>query len=109
MGFSFAQSSDFVSAVICMFFTGVGWGCFSAMQATLIMFCTPLVARGRMMGLLTASIGLNTVGILHIGLLANWLGTELAILVSTAEGFLLLIFVCRLWPEIIAPQLLPSD
>ena len=109
MGFSFAQSSDFISAVICMFFTGVGWGCFSAMQATLIMFCTPLVARGRMMGLLTASIGLNTVGIFHIGLLANLLGTELAILVSTTEGFIMLIFVCRLWPEIIAPQLLPSD
>ena len=79
------------------------------MQATLVLFCTPLEVRGRMMGLLSVCIGLCTVGFFHIGLLANLLGTELAIVVSTVEGFFMMVLVCRLWPEILAPQAVPSD
>ena len=109
MAFSFSQTSDFFPAAVFLFLTGVGAGCFSAMQATLVMFCSPLEARGRMMGLLSVCIGLCTVGFLHIGLLANWLGAELAIVVSTVEGFFMLVLVCRLWPEILAPQEVPSD
>ena len=109
MAFAFSQVSDFFPAVAFLFLTGVGVGCFSAMQATLVMFCTPMEARGRMMGLLSVCIGLCTVGFLHIGLLANWLGAELAIVVSTVEGFFMLVLVCRIWPEILAPQAVPSD
>ena len=79
------------------------------MQATLVMFCTPLEARGRMMGFLSVCIGLCTVGFLHIGLLAKWLGAELAIAVSTVEGIFILVLVCRIWPEILSPQAVPSD
>ena len=78
------------------------------MQSTLILFCTPLEARGRMMGLLTVFIGISTLGFLHIGILAKWLGAEAAIAVCTVEGFLMLLLVCRVWPEVLAPQLLPS-
>ena len=107
MAFAFSQASDFFPAAVFLFLTGVGAGCFSAMQATLVMFCTPLEARGRMMGLLSVCVGLCTVGFFHIGLLANWLGAELAIVVSTVEGFFMLVLVCRLWPEILAPQEVP--
>ena len=61
-----------------------------------------------MMGVLSVCIGLCTVGFLHIGLLGNWLGAELAIVICTVEGFLVLLLVCRVWPEVLASQTLPD-
>ena len=109
MAFAFSQASNFLSAALFLFLTGLGAGFFAAMQGTLVMFCTPLEARGRMMGLLTVFIGISTLGFLHIGILAKWLGAESAIMVCTVEGFLMLLLVCRAWPEVLSPQLLPSD
>ena len=71
------------------------------------MLCTPVEARGRMMGVLSVCIGLSTLGFLHIGLLGQWFGAELAIVICTLEGFLAMLLVCRLWPEVLAPQTLP--
>lgn len=109
MAFAFSQASNFLSATLFLFLTGLGAGFFAAMQSTLVMFCTPLEARGRMMGLLTVFIGISTLGFLHIGILAKWLGAESAIVVCTVEGLLMLLLVCRVWPEVLAPQLLPAD
>ena len=108
MAFAFSQVESFLPAAGFLFLVGIGAGCFSAMQGVLVMLCTPVEARGRMMGVLSVCIGLCTVGFLHIGLLGNWLGAELAIVICTVEGFLVLLLVCRLWPEVLAPQTLPD-
>jgi predicted MFS family arabinose efflux permease len=108
MAFAFSQVDSFLPAAAFLFLTGIGAGCFSAMQGALVMLCTPVEARGRMMGVLSVCIGLCTVGFLHIGLLGHWLGAELAIVICTFEGFLVLWLVCRLWPEVLASQALPD-
>jgi MFS family permease len=108
MAFAFSQMGSFLPAAGVLFLTGIGAGCFSAMQGVLVMLCTPVEARGRMMGVLSVCIGLCTVGFLHIGLLGNWLGAELAIVICTVEGFLVLLLVCRVWPEVLASQTLPD-
>ena len=108
MAFAFSQVESFLPAAGFLFLVGIGAGCFSAMQGALVMLCTPVEARGRMMGVLSVCIGLCTVGFLHIGLLGHWLGAELAIVICTVEGFLVLLLVCRLWPEVLASQALPD-
>ena len=107
MAFAFSQVESFLPAAGFLFLAGIGAGFFSAMQGALVMLCTPVEARGRMMGVLSVCIGLSTVGFLHIGLLGQWFGAELAIVICTLEGFLALLLVCRLWPEVLAPQTLP--
>ena len=109
MVFAFSQAPNFLSAAFFLFLTGIGGGCFSAMQSTLVMLCTPLEARGRMMGFLTLFIGLSTLGFFHIGLLANWLGTVFSMVVCSVEGFIMLLLACKIWPEILAQQSIPSD
>ena len=107
MAFAFSQVESFLPAAGFLFLAGIGAGFFSAMQGAWVMLCTPVEARGRMMGVLSVCIGLSTVGFLHIGLLGQWFGAELAIVICTVEGFLALLLVCRLWPEVLASQTLP--
>jgi len=64
--------------------------------------------RSRMMGLLSVCVGLCALGFLHIGLLADWVGAQNAVLICTAEGLVALFLVCWTWPEIIARQTLPT-
>ena len=108
MAFAFSQATSFLPAAAFLFLTGIGSGCFGAMQGALVMLCTPSQARSRMMGVLSVCIGLCTLGFLHIGLLGNWLGAEKAIIICTTEGVLMLGLACRLWPEILAHQTLPK-
>ena len=88
---------------------GIGAGVFAAMQAALVLLNTPPEMRSRMMGLLSVCVGLCALGFLHIGLLADWVGAQNAVLICTAEGLIALILVCWTWPEIIARQALPSS
>ena len=57
-----------------------------------------------MMGLLTVFIGLATLGFIQIGLFANWMGAQNAILVCSLEGLIALILVVKYVPEIIYNQ-----
>ncbi|MEM7403885.1 MAG: MFS transporter [Pseudomonadota bacterium] len=69
---------------------GLGVAGFAAMQPTLIMSFSAPALRGRVMGLVTVCIGTGPIGILHLGLMAEWLTPALAVRVMALEGLLLL-------------------
>ena len=56
--------------------------------------------RVRMLGLLSVSIGTGPLGFLQVGLLAEAIGAQLAIVTTSAEGMIALVLTRRLWQEI---------
>jgi len=109
MALIYSQMGAFVPSGVFLVLEGIGAGFFAAMQAALVLLNTPPEMRSRMMGLLSVCVGLCALGFLHIGLLADWVGAQNAVLICTAEGLIALILVCLTWPEIIARQTLPSS
>ena len=109
MALIYSQIGSFLPSGAFLALEGIGAGFFAAMQAALVLLNTPPQMRSRMMGLLSVCVGLCALGFLHIGLLADWVGAQNAILICTAEGLIALILVCWTWPEIIARQTLPSS
>jgi len=74
-------------------FAGLGAGCFSAMQSTIIFSSVPAAQRSRMMGVLALCIGSGQIGFLHLGILADWLGAAPAVGVMAIEGLIALAIV----------------
>ena len=109
MAVIYSQMGSFFPSGLFLTLEGIGAGFFAAMQAALVLLNTPPEMRSRMMGLLSVCVGLCALGFLHIGLLADWVGAQNAVLICTAEGLVALILVCWTWPEIIARQKLPSS
>ncbi|MED5391659.1 MAG: MFS transporter [Pseudomonadota bacterium] len=109
MALIYSQMGAFIPSGVFLVLEGIGAGFFAAMQAALVLLNTPPEMRSRMMGLLSVCVGLCALGFLHIGLLADWVGAQNAVLICTAEGLVALILVCLTWPEIIARQTLPSS
>ena len=96
--FCFAWMDTLWSAWPVLFIGGLGVAGFAAMQPTLILAFTDPAYRSRVMGLLTVCIGMGPVGILHVGLLAEWLGPNKAVLVMAAEGLLAISWTVWHWP-----------
>lgn len=88
------------SAGLAVLVAGYGTGFFATMQATLIFTLAPPEMRSRLMGLLTVCIGTAPLGFAHVGLLADWLGPEPALLVIAVEGLVASLAAWLLWPEI---------
>jgi MFS family permease len=76
-----------------LLFAGLGVAGFGTMQGTLVMLAAPPALRGRMMGLLTMSIGVAPFGILHAGLLADSFHASTAMAVMATEGLALIALV----------------
>ena len=52
------------------------------------------------MGVLTLCIGAGPIGLLHLGLLAEWLGAPYAVALSALEGLVALALAVLVWPEL---------
>jgi MFS family permease len=88
--------------------TGLSSSCFSIMQATLVYLAAPPEMRSRIYGVLTVCIGMGPLGFLHLGLLSSWIGAPSAVIVSAAEGLVVLALTQRWWRVIGAPPPLTS-
>jgi MFS family permease len=88
---------------------GFGVAGFAAMQPTLIMSSTRHEYRGRVMGLLTVCIGTGPLGILHVGLMAEWFGASNAVYVMGIEGLFVLTWAVFRWPALRQLGLSGSD
>ena len=97
---AFAGSLGPWSAGLAVLVAGYGAGFFSTMQATLIFTLAPPELRSRLMGVLTVCIGTAPLGFAHVGLLADWFGTEPALLIIAVEGLLASLAAWLYWPEI---------
>ena len=96
----FALSAWFGLSLGVLFVAGLGAAGFSVMQTTIMFSLAPPEMRGRVMGVVSVCIGTAPLGMLHIGLLASWLGAPAAVLIVAAEGFIALVIARAVWPEI---------
>jgi predicted MFS family arabinose efflux permease len=97
---AFGLSRSFALSLALLLLSGIGIAGFSVMQSTIFFLAAPAAVRSRVMGLLTVSIGAGPIGMLHVGLLADWLGAANAVALIAAEGLIALALVARLWPEL---------
>jgi MFS family permease len=106
---AFSLSPWFTAAALILFIGGVGAACFGSMQSTLIFFAATPRMRTRVMGVLVACIGAGPIGVLHVGLLAEWLGAHHAVTIIAVEGLVALAVSALMWPELRRPPALPSE
>ena len=76
----FAIADSFPVALIALTLGGIGQAWFGTMQATLVMLSVPDNMRGRVMGILSMAIGVQTLGALLLGTLAEVMGPGAALL-----------------------------
>jgi predicted MFS family arabinose efflux permease len=93
----FALTSQPLSAATFLLASGLSGACFAVMQTTLLYRAVAPDMRSRMLGLLTASVGVGPVGFLQVGLLAELLGAKTAIVILAAEGLIALVLTFPLW------------
>ena len=96
----FAVSVWFVVSLVILFVGGFGIAGFSTMQATIPFLGTAPEMRGRVVGVMSMAIGTGPIGILHVGLLATWLGAPTAVMVIAIEGLVAIIATAILLPEV---------
>jgi MFS family permease len=96
----FAWSSWFPLSLAMILVCGIGIAGFAVMQSTIFFLAAPAAMRSRVMGILTVSIGTGPLGMLHVGLLADWLGAPAAVALIACEGLLALALAVLLWPEL---------
>ncbi len=103
MGFAvlcFAWSDVYTISIVATFVAGLGIAGFTTMQATLPYALATPEMRARVMGVLSVCIGTGPIGLLHLGLLADWLGAQGALAVIGAEGLIALGLTMWKWPEV---------
>ncbi len=82
-----------------MLAAGISVSGFAVMQSTITFLASPIEMRSRVMGILTVSIGTSPIGMLHVGLLADWFGAGTAVMIMAVEGLIALTLVAVYWPE----------
>lgn len=95
----FAQSDVYALSLVITFAIGMGIAGFTTMQATLPYVLSDPAMRARVMGVLAVCIGTGPIGMLHLGLLADWLGAPMALTVMAIEGLVALALTLWKWPE----------
>lgn len=91
-----------------MLVAGISISGFAVMQSTITFLASPPEMRSRVMGILTVSIGTSPIGMLHVGLLADWFGAGPAVMIMAIEGLIALALVAAYWPEMRRATLLST-
>ncbi len=76
---------------------GFGSAAFANMQTSLIVLHAPMQIRSRLMGLLTVCIGMGPLGILLVGMIADFIGPMLAIEVVETAGLIAVCVIGLVW------------
>lgn len=96
---AFSLSQFYALSLVFLFLSGLGVAGFAAMQSTIVFTAAPPEMRGRLMGVLAVCIGVNPLGILQVGILADWFGGALAVTIITIEGLAAILVAALLWPH----------
>jgi len=94
----FSLSGWYALSLPLVFIGGMGHAAFSSTQSALMLMATPLEMRSRMLGLLSAGIGVGPIGILNIGLMASMFGASSAVMIVSIEGLIALGVATLVWP-----------
>jgi MFS family permease len=103
---AFAWSSWFPLSLALILLCGIGIAGFAVMQSTIFFLLAPPVMRSRVMGMVTVSIGAGPLGMLQVGLLADWLGAPMAVALIAGQGLIALALTVVVWPELRRPAAL---
>jgi predicted MFS family arabinose efflux permease len=96
----FGLSPWFPLSLLLNLICGVSIGGFSVLQSSILILAARPEVRSRVMGLLAVTIGAGQLGgMLHVGLLADWLGAAAAVQLMALEGLVALAVTVLLWPE----------
>lgn len=106
---AFSLSTLYTTAALLLFAGGLGIAFFGSMQSTLIFFSAIPRMRTRVMGVLVACIGAGPIGVLHVGLLAEWIGAHHAVTIIAIEGLIAIAIAAVFWPELRRAPVLPLD
>jgi len=90
----------FSLACLLLVIGGFGSAAFANMQTSLIVLRAPPHIRSRMMGLLTVCIGMGPLGILLIGVLADWFGPLLAVEITAVTGLVSVSLIGLAWRRV---------
>jgi MFS family permease len=96
LGFSLAPS--FWMALPILLIGGFSMSGFATMQSIIVITSTPAEIRGRVLGVLAASIGTGPFGALIVGSLAVWWGASTAVSAIAIVGLTLTVLTLLLWP-----------
>lgn len=99
----FSLCAVYPLAMVALALAGLGIAGFSTMQSTIVLSATEPRMRARVMGVLLVCIGAGPVGVLHVGLLAEWLGAAAAVRTIAIEGLVALGLTLWRWPELLRP------
>jgi MFS family permease len=105
---AFALSTWLPLSLALMLFCGIGIAGFAVMQSTIVFLAAPAAVRSRVMGLLTVAIGAGPLGMLYVGVLADWLRAASAVACLAIQGLIALALAVWYWPEIRRPVALPA-
>ncbi len=95
--FAMGALTSLPALVIGLALGGACTSAFGAMQATLIYQVAPPSMRGRYLGLMTLAIGAGALGFLNVGLTAELVGAERALILLGLEGLIPLLLIARGW------------
>jgi MFS family permease len=87
-------------AALALLAAGIGGSGFAITQSTLAFNTARPEMRGRILGLLSVAIGTGPLGFLQLGLLADTVGAQLAIVIVNCEGLAVLLLTRRIWRQI---------
>jgi len=112
---AFALSTWFPLSLVLMLICGIGIAGFAVMQITIVFLAAPAAVRSRVMGLVTVAIGAGPIGMLYVGVLADWLGAPAAVALIATQGLIALGLTAWYWPEmrrpvdLLAPERQPGE
>jgi predicted MFS family arabinose efflux permease len=106
----FGLSAWFPLSLLLNLICGLSIGGFSVLQSSIVILAARPEVRSRVMGVLAVAIGAGQLGgMLHVGLLADWLGAAAAVQLMAAEGLVVLALTAMLWPEMRRATALTAD
>ena len=85
---------------VAIFCAGLGAAGFSTMQTTLIYGMAPPEMRGRLLGILSLTIGAGVIGFTNIGLMGEFFGGATAVRIVAAEGLVAIVLLGLSWPRL---------
>ncbi len=97
LGFSLMPS--FWMALPILLIGGFSMSGFATMQSIIVITSTPTEIRGRVLGVLAASIGTGPLGALLVGGLAVWWGANNAVTAISVAGLTLTVISLLVWPS----------
>jgi predicted MFS family arabinose efflux permease len=100
----FASAPALGVAFAALVAAGLGQAGFSAMQSLLAIDAMGSAGRGASLGLLSTAIGTMPIGMLVVGLGAQWQGPRVSLLASSLTGLVVLGLWLRRRPEVLRPS-----